>query len=258
MRPLSELEVPRDLAGLAFDVDDTITQGGELMPCALEAMQKVRASGLRLVAVTGRPLGWAEVLARLLPVDAAIGENGAGWFYRHEGQAREGYIHSEDERRSHVALHQRIRARVSAEMPAIREASDARLRRYDLAFDIGEETEVPKEEQRKLEEIIRDEGALPVTSSVHCHASTGTWDKAKGIAAAGDAIWADFDAKRWIFIGDSGNDAAAFAAFPLSVGVANVREHRLTTEPRFVTPSFRGEGFAELCSHIFEALDRNE
>ena len=60
---------------------------------------------------------------------------------------------------------------------------------------------------------------------------------------------------RWVFIGDSGNDAAAFEYFPNSVGVANVREqlHRLPVAPRFVTPSDRGRGFAELASHLLRS-----
>ncbi|MDH3728008.1 MAG: hypothetical protein OER77_10795, partial [Myxococcales bacterium] len=57
---------------------------------------------------------------------------------------------------------------------------------------------------------------------------------------------------RWVFVGDSGNDSAAFARFPVSVGVANVRDHlhRLPTPPRYITDSDRGRGFAELAAHL--------
>ncbi|MCC6875768.1 MAG: hypothetical protein IT378_15785 [Sandaracinaceae bacterium] len=61
--------------------------------------------------------------------------------------------------------------------------------------------------------------------------------------------------ERWLFVGDSGNDAAAFAFFSLSVGVANVREHlaRLPVPPAYVTERERGAGFAELAARIGEA-----
>ncbi len=53
------------------------------------------------------------------------------------------------------------------------------------------------------------------------------------------------------------DDAAAFARFPLSVGVANVREHlpRLPVAPAFVTEADRGRGFAELGRLLLEPTD---
>ncbi|MFK7999424.1 MAG: HAD-IIB family hydrolase [Polyangiales bacterium] len=253
LRPLAELPVPAGLVGLAFDVDDTITEGGKLMPCALESMQALRRAHVRLIAVTGRPLGWAEVLARVLPVDIAIGENGAGWFYSRDGRAAEGYILRAEERTALEDVHARIRHRVSKELPSIREASDARLRRYDLAFDIAEEERVDESTRRALAAVIRQEGCEPVTSSVHCHAATGRWDKAVGIEAAALDVFGAFESDAWVFVGDSGNDAPAFEFFRLSVGVSNVRDHNLRSEPRFVTPSPRGKGFSELCAHIIES-----
>lgn len=251
---MTELPVPPGLVGLAFDVDDTITEGGELMPCALESMRALHRAQVRLIAVTGRPLGWAEVLARILPVDIAIGENGAGWFYSREGRALEGYILSPEERSSLEDVHARIRRRVSQTLPSVREASDARLRRYDLAFDVAEEESVDERTRSALAALIRDEGCTPVTSSVHCHASTGRWDKAVGVEAAARDVFGEFDPRTWIFVGDSGNDAPAFEFFELSVGVSNVREHNLPSGPSFITSSPRGKGFSELCAHIIESL----
>ncbi|MFT5354352.1 MAG: HAD superfamily hydrolase (TIGR01484 family) [Polyangiales bacterium] len=253
MRPIAELPVPAGLVGLAFDVDDTITEDGELMPCALESMRAIRRAGVRLIAVTGRPLGWAEVLARILPVDIAIGENGAGWFYSRRGRACEGYVLGAAERTSLEGVHAQIRRRVSEELPSIREASDARLRRYDLAFDVAEEEVVAEDKRQALAALIREEGCEPVTSSVHCHAATGRWDKAVGIEAAARDVFSGFDKDAWIFVGDSGNDAPAFDFFRISVGVSNVRDHKLAVGPHFITPSPRGRGFSELCEHILES-----
>ena len=98
-------------------------------------------------------------------------------------------------------------------------------------------------------------GAVSSVSTVHAHAAPGPWDKASGVVKAlREALDIDLDdePERWVFVGDSGNDAAAFSYFGNSVGVANVRAHldRLPTPPRYVTDSERGAGFAELAAHL--------
>jgi len=114
------------------------------------------------------------------------------------------------------------------------------------------------EEIERLVGIIESEGARSAVSSVHAHAQPGDWHKALGIErAAREALGIEIAEQRarWLFIGDSGNDAAAFAYFPVSVGVANVERHlsRLPTPPRFVTRADRGRGFAEMARHVLEA-----
>ncbi|MDH4180574.1 MAG: HAD family hydrolase, partial [Betaproteobacteria bacterium] len=62
----------------------------------------------------------------------------------------------------------------------------------------------------------------------------------------------DAEAPRFVFAGDSPNDAPMFAFFPRSVGVANVRDQidRIATPPAFVTRERAGAGFVELASHL--------
>ena len=86
----------------------------------------------------------------------------------------------------------------------------------------------------------------------------GDWDKAQGVVRAARAVLGiELDAERacWAFCGDSGNDAAAFAWFPTSVGVANVRGHldRLPVPPAWITQAERGAGFAELADAVLAA-----
>ena len=78
MRPIAEIQpsAARELLGLVFDVDDTLTRGGWIEEPAYRALWRLREAGLMLIAVTGRPLGFAEVLARTWPLDVAVGENG--------------------------------------------------------------------------------------------------------------------------------------------------------------------------------------
>ena len=64
----------------------------------------------------------------------------------------------------------------------------------------------------------------------------------------------DAERERWIFAGDSPNDAPLFAYFPHSVGVANVRSFsdRIATLPRYVTVGEAGAGFAELARALLD------
>jgi hydroxymethylpyrimidine pyrophosphatase-like HAD family hydrolase len=60
---------------------------------------------------------------------------------------------------------------------------------------------------------------------------------------------------RWVFVGDSPNDAPMFGFFPNSVGVANVLDfgERLAAKPAWVTRARAGAGFVELCEALLAA-----
>ncbi|MGB5809745.1 MAG: HAD-IIB family hydrolase [Polyangiales bacterium] len=251
---------PTDVRGVIFDIDDTVTSGGVLDPEAFAAMHRLSRLGFDLVAVTGRPLGWTDVIARMWPVRVAIGENGAGWAWTDGIRVLDGYFDDRSTREAHHDVLERIRAAVSDAMPHVRLANDRGARRCDLAFDIGEEVTLPPNEIDTLIALIERNGAASSVSTVHAHAVPGSWNKARGAQRAlREVLDLDLDAElgRWVFVGDSGNDAAAFTHFPLSVGVANVRAHlaRLPTPPRFVTDAERGRGFAELATHLCQARD---
>jgi len=257
MRPLDELDakICRALECVAFDIDDTVTRGGRLELSAFKAMHELVESGLQLVAVTGRPLGWIDVVVHHWPVELGIGENGAGWVWLEDSVTREGYFDAAEVREKYPELFRRIRRRVAVELPHVKISTDQRARRCDLAFDVGETVQLPESEIARLVEIIESEGARSAVSSVHAHAIPGDWNKARGIRRAVDQVLGlelDSDTARWLFIGDSRNDASAFDYFPVSVGVSNVRPYasRLLTPPRYVTRADRGEGFAEMAEHV--------
>lgn len=246
------------LEGVVFDVDDTVTRDGRLERVAFEAMWSLAGAGLSLLAVTGRPLGWADVIARHWPVRLAVGENGAGWAWSDGGTLRDDTFHSPQECRAQQRALERIRLRVAEQMPEARLAADQRARRCDLAYDVGDRAEMPPADVDRLVSIIEAEGMRCPVSSVHAHAVAGDWDKARGVVRAARQVLGldlDRDRERWLFVGDSGNDAEAFAWFPLSVGVSNVRPHlsRLTVPPAFVTLADRGQGFAEVAAAVLAA-----
>jgi HAD superfamily hydrolase (TIGR01484 family) len=225
---------------LAFDVDDTVTRGGKLETVALDAMYRARDAGLVLVAATGRPIGWAEVFVATWPVAAAIGENGAGVCLPFEPAAL--VLAPETARaRREAAI-----ALVRGAFPTIALAADDALRRVDVAFDIGERQVVAEPVIDALRAALESASFLTTRSSVHVHAMPAAYDKATGIERAVALLGHASD--EVAFVGDSPNDAAAFARFPVSCGVANVRDHemRIPTLPRYVTRGDRGQGFAEL------------
>ena len=263
MTPLEEVDsdVLSPIEGLIFDVDDTLTTHGRLTAGAYESLCLLSEAGLTLVAVTGRPLGWTDAMASSWPVDVAVGENGAGWTYRRGRSLATGYFDDASTRRAQAERLSAIRAAVAVEHPSVREASDHEARRCDLAFDIGEQAKLSTSAIEALARTIERGGARVLVSSVHAHAVPGAWDKAVGVQrAVADALDRELTAEldRWVFAGDSGNDAAAFASFEKTVGVANVREHldRLPVPPRWITRAARGEGFTELARALLHARGR--
>ena len=257
MQPIGELdpETARALSGVVFDVDDTLTHHGRVEREAFDALWRLRDHGLHLIAVTGRPLGFAEVIARTWPVDAAVGENGAGYVQVTERALRFGYYTSELQLAEHAALLARVRERVATEAPFAQLADDSWARRCDVAWDVAERARLTSDQVTSLRALIEGAGARCLVSSVHAHAVAGSYDKATGAALATRAVLGrdlTSEPQRWLFVGDSGNDAAAFAFFPVSAGVSNVRAHLagLPQAPRFVSDADRGRGFAEIAEHV--------
>jgi HAD superfamily hydrolase (TIGR01484 family) len=253
VKPIASLPVEdaRSLLGVCFDVDDTVTRHGVLEQSAYAALSELARSGLKLIAVTGRPLGFAEVIARMWPVDIAVGENGAGFIARAQHGLTLGYWDEASVRLSQQKRLREIRARVAHELPHVKVSSDNWARRCDLAFDVGEEEHLPPTEIDRLVALLRDEGANTTVSSVHAHAQLADHDKARGVARAAHELLgmpAEQVRTRFMFVGDSGNDAAAFAWFAHTAGVANVRKFldRLSVPPKYVAEAECGQGFAEI------------
>lgn len=259
MLPISEFEpaCARALAGVVFDVDDTLTRQGRVEAESFQALWLLRAAGLRLIAVTGRPLGFAEIIARTWPVDVAVGENGAGFIRVTDTGLQRGYYADEPTRTQHSASLANVQARVAREAPFAQLTDDSWARRCDVAWDVAERVQLSAAQIAALRALIQSSGARCMVSSVHAHALLGEYDKATGAVLAGrEALGEDLarERERWLFVGDSGNDAAAFAYFPRSAGVANVTAHlsALPVPPRYVSSADRGRGFAEIAQLLLQ------
>lgn len=262
MEPLRDW--PREdrarIRGVFTDIDDTLTTGGRLTAAAYAAMERLHASGLLVVPITGRPAGWCDHIARMWPVDAVVGENGSFYFRydREAGELRRRFWQSEAQRAANGRRLERVRARVLQEVPGSAVASDQLYRESDLAIDYCEDVPaLPEEAVARIVAIAEAEGATVKVSSIHVNAWFGDYDKLRmtevlmreafGVGLAGERA-------AYAFVGDSPNDAPMFAYFPHAVGVANVRRFagRLSAAPAYVTEADAGAGFVELAEALLE------
>ncbi|MCP4503129.1 MAG: HAD family phosphatase [Deltaproteobacteria bacterium] len=246
---------------LCFDVDDTLTTGGLLPEVAVKALYDAHRKGLHLMAVTGRSLAWAEMLLRLFPLDAAVGETGAAIFMKREG-GRVELLHSEpdeDKRRANNRKRQLAADEVLKKIPAARLATDNMGRVYDTAFDLIEDGPLVEEvDAARIREILSKHGLEVAQSSVHINAWFGSFDKAAMVDRFFESEFSsslDEQAPQLVYVGDSKNDGSMFCRTPLSVGVANVALHlpalaKLNQAPAYVVTERGGEGFAQ----VVEAL----
>lgn len=259
MRPLALLERTEvsGLLGLLFDLDDTVLTHGRLTLDAYAALSALSDSGLRLVAVTGRPASWGELLVRQWPVDGAVTENGAVALVREGRGVRRVDSCAPAEREHRRARLGSLVAAVREAVPAARLADDVEGRVSDVAWDIGEREQLPEQAIARIVGLANERGARTTRSSVHLHATLDGADKASGAVsflagAFGDDVTAALS--RYAYVGDSANDAACFAAFACTFGVANVAAHagRLSVAPRWVAPRAMGEGFVDVATAILE------
>jgi len=256
MQPLAALAAGAlaKIQGLACDLDDTLTRHGELPPAALSALHDLRAAGIPVIVATGRPLGWGEVLGRVLPVRAVVTENGGAWIVREGRTARVGYSKSEAERFDGMARVRTAVSEVCARLPLLRPVVDFTIRATDVALDLHEAGDVPDDVVAQATDYLRQRGLYTIRSTIHLHVSAQAADKFAGLRAAVTDVGLDASALtgHWVYVGDSPNDVTCFRAMNLSVGVANVAAFTDTigSLPRFVTRRSHSEGFAEVAERV--------
>lgn len=256
MRPLAEFprEARADIRGVFCDIDDTLTSGGRLTADAYAALEKLHHSKLLVVPITGRPAGWCDHIARMWPVDAVVGENGAFYFrYDHATRTMQRrYVDDEATRAANRVKLAAIGERILAAVPGAAIASDQHYRVADLAIDFCEDVaRLPPTAVERIAALMREAGLTAKVSSIHVNGWFGTYDKLGMTKTLMRECFAtDLDAQRdhYAFAGDSPNDAPMFGYFPHSVGVANVRAFagQLDAEPAYVMNAESGAGFCEL------------
>jgi HAD superfamily hydrolase (TIGR01484 family) len=278
MAPL--LDFPHDvlqpLIGILTDIDDTLTTEGAITQDALDALTALRAAGLRVIAITGRPAGWSEPFATTWPVDAIVAETGAVALLRNPENSGKNNLQPNDGKREQLskwylqdaatraanhARMQQVAQQILREVPGATLARDSAGRETDIAIDHSEFTQLPPDAIDQTLRIMRAAGMTATVSSIHVNGWFGTHNKLEGARwivreLLGRTI--DDELDRWVFVGDSLNDQVMFQHFPHSVGVANVARFvpQLQHLPRYVTQSARGAGFAEMARHILAGRAR--
>jgi HAD superfamily hydrolase (TIGR01484 family) len=238
--------------GVLTDIDDTLTTEGVITPEALAALHRLRAAGLPLFAITGRPAGWSEAFALAWPVNAIVAENGAVALSRStSGQLQKAYLQSEPVRRANFRHLQAMAQHILQTLPQARLATDSPGRETDIAIDHSEFAHLSEPEIAQVVALMREGGLNATVSSIHINGWIGGHDKLEGARwIVREHLGRDLDHEldRWVYVGDSTNDARMFGHFPHSVGVANVARFlpQLSHPPRYITPSERGAGFAEV------------
>jgi HAD superfamily hydrolase (TIGR01484 family) len=262
MLPLTDfpIEERRGIRGVFCDIDDTLTTQGRLTAEAFEALELLAASSLPVVPITGRPAGWCDHIARMWPVAAVVGENGAFYFRYDAGRRRMERVYAAD-----VAARARGRERLVAiareiveAVPGCAVAADQAWRETDLAIDYCEDVaRLPAADVERIVALMQARGLTAKVSSIHVNGWFGTYDKL-GMTRKlmRDEFGADLDAARasYVFVGDSPNDAPMFGHFPHAVGVANIADFagRLAHEPRYVTRGRGGAGFREVADLLLK------
>lgn len=254
------VEQRRQIDFVLTDIDDTLTTDGALLPEVLTAINDLRSVGIRVIAVTGRPTYWAMPLLKLCRFDAVIAENGASAFWHDTHGRMQAWFYADASiRKQHRAALEKFIPVLQRRFPDLPVADDAPLRIGDLAFDIGENVH-PRaaDDVAAIVQFITDQGFCATASSIHAHASLARFSKQVASEHVLNSVFQVGDAeacRRCLFIGDSGNDAAMFAHYPYTVGVANIARHlaRLDVVPAYVTQQPCGAGFVEAAREVLAA-----
>jgi HAD superfamily hydrolase (TIGR01484 family) len=262
MQALEKLstEKKRRIKCLFADIDDTITTQGRLSAQAYSAMERWQNAGNLMIPITGRPAGWCDHIARMWPVDAVVGENGAFYFYydSQKGRLQQRFLYDADIRQENRFKMHAIREQVLAQVPGTGIASDQDYREADLAIDFCEDVN-PLDDSAvdQIVEIMESGGMTAKISSIHVNGWFGDYDKlsmTKLLLEERFNVDLDLDKDRYAFVGDSPNDSPMFGYFPVSVGVRNIVDFidRIEHKPAYITRRRAGAGFAELVDNLLE------
>lgn len=266
LQRLNELDMTRaaQISTVLCDIDDTVTTEGRLTARAYQAMEDLSQAGIRVIPITGRPAGWCDHIARMWPVFAIVGENGA-FYMRYDRTSNKMLQHfwaSHQNRQHNRQTLDRLATKILQSVPGCALASDQPYRIADLAIDFCED--VPALSEPAVDEIVRlfeQAGAQAKVSSIHVNGWFGHYNKLTMTQTLFERELPDLvrnSQEKVLFIGDSANDAPMFGHFAISVGVANVQSqiHRISTPPKFICRAHSGDGFVEMAQHLLDARQR--
>jgi HAD superfamily hydrolase (TIGR01484 family) len=261
MKPLSSWpqNSRHKIVGVFTDIDDTLTTDGAITPDAFQALHNLKAKGIMVIPITGRPVGWSIPFASTWPVNAMVAENGAVALLHDATQNQVRKIYQQDlaTRTHNFQEMQRISKRVLQEIPGTVMAQDSLGRETDIAFDHSEFHHLSQEQIQQVTKLLQEEGMTATVSSIHINAWFGDHNKWHGAQwilkqLTGRDLKQELD--QWVYVGDSTNDQVMFEHFTHSVGVANIKrfEKELKHLPKYIAQKERGAGFAEVAQALLQ------
>ena len=261
MKPLSSWPQSAldKIVGVFTDIDDTLTSDGAITPDALQALYNLKAKGLMVIPITGRPVGWSIPFAATWPVDAMVSENGAVALLHNSQTKKINKLYQQDfaTRAHNFQEMQRIARHVLKEIPGTVMAKDSPGRETDIAFDHSEFHHLTQEQIQQMVQLLQQEGMTATVSSIHINAWFGDHNKWHGAQwilkeLTGRDLKQEID--QWVYVGDSTNDQVMFEHFTQSVGVANIRrfEKDLKHLPTYIASNERGAGFLEVAQTMLQ------
>lgn len=263
VRDLSEFPLPElsQIIGVLTDIDDTLTTEGQLSAAAYCALENLQLAGIRVIPVTGRPAGWCDHIARMWPVDAVIGENGAFWMRYDKHRKKLSTVFATTSLKDRQLRLDSLANKILAAVPGCALASDQFCRVADLAIDFCEDVPaLPHNAVEAIVTLMQEAGMRAKVSSIHVNGWWGDYDKLSTtrrmmLEEFGIHLETASVRSRWVFVGDSPNDAPMFGYFGNSVGVANVLDFadRIDTLPTYLTPARAGAGFVQLTQALLAA-----
>lgn len=257
-------ELKANIRFILTDIDDTLTTEGQLPAVSYTALWNLKNAGYKVIPITGRPAGWSEMIARLWPVEAVVGENG-GFYFRYTKKNTDAqkkmhrwfFADKEKIKENKNKLNQ-IENEVLNTVPGSAVASDQFCRLMDLAIDFCEDVPpLPLNEVERIVTIFNKHGAIAKVSSIHVNGWFGNYNK---ISTTLQLLQNEFQIseqealKKCIFVGDSPNDEPMFEKFPYSFGVANIKKFtaQMQSLPAYIANHNGGEGFSEIASLLID------
>jgi HAD superfamily hydrolase (TIGR01484 family) len=212
---------------LATDYDGTLASQGTVRPETIAALERLRASGRKLILVTGRDLDDLQrVCPRLSLFDRVVAENGA-LLYR--PQSREEILLAEP---PPPELAEKLRQRrvepLSEGRVIVATREPHQIAALEVVRAMGLETQV----------IFNKGAVMLLPSGVNKHT---------GLVAALDEL--GLSLRNTVAIGDAENDHAMLAASECGVAVSNSLAS-LKERADLVTSKARGEGVEELIERL--------
>ncbi len=263
MRPISQMPdfEKRKINYVLTDIDDTLTNKGRLTAEAFAALERLQSADKKIIPITGRPAGWCDHFARMWPVDALVGENGAFYFSydRQEKKMTRRYWKTDQERLEDKVRLKNLEKVILTQVPGAAVSADQAFREADLAIDFCEDVPpLSRDQIAKITECFKKAGAKAKISSIHVNGWFGDYDKlAMTRILFREKYKQDLNQikEQILFIGDSPNDAPMFAFFNNSVGVANIKAFvgEIDTLPSWITLKAGGYGFAEMVNVLLNS-----